>query len=376
MDKIKRNIYLLISISFFQGFVFYGSISTIYRLDSGLTLSNIFLIESISWIITFLLEVPFGMFSDRFGYKKTLILSNLIFFFSKIVFFISSSFPLFLFERILLAFAVAGLSGCDSALLYESSPKGKKEKHYGLVRTFGTIGLVIASILSPILISRAIKLTAFYTVFPYGIAFVLSFFLKDIIKPHKREEKTILKSLTEILKNPSTIIFIILGAIITEMSISIGGFLNQPQYIKCGIEIKYFGLIFACMQIIPAASSGTYKLLNRIKREKLIGIIVLIMIAAGFTLSITGSAIFSIISVALISLSSAIFQPLFYSKQNQNLKDNNRATVLSIYSMIIGLTSGSINIVIGKVAELSLSGSFILISALLAVFSTIYFIKK
>lgn len=90
-------------IVFLQGFVFYAPIATVFRENRGISLSQIFLIESISMILIVVLEIPWGIFADKFGYKKTLIISNFIFFISKIIFFKANSFLMFLLERVLLA---------------------------------------------------------------------------------------------------------------------------------------------------------------------------------------------------------------------------------------------------------------------------------
>ena len=82
----KRNVYLMYAIVFLQGLVFYGSVATVYRQGRGISLYDIFLIESVSWILMILLEVPWGCFADRFGYKNTIVISNIMYFISKIIF--------------------------------------------------------------------------------------------------------------------------------------------------------------------------------------------------------------------------------------------------------------------------------------------------
>ncbi|WP_258880991.1 MFS transporter [Clostridium tagluense] len=76
-------------------------------------------LESISWILMIIFEVPWGWFADKFGYKKTLVISNFIFFISKIVFYKANSFGMFFLERVLLSVSLAGISGCDIALLHQ-----------------------------------------------------------------------------------------------------------------------------------------------------------------------------------------------------------------------------------------------------------------
>lgn len=107
MNK-RVNIHLLNIIIFLQGFVFYAPIATIYRENRGISILQIFLIESIYMIGIIFLEIPWGVFADKFGYKKTLVLANFIFLMSKVIFFKANSFYMFLFERLLLAVAISG----------------------------------------------------------------------------------------------------------------------------------------------------------------------------------------------------------------------------------------------------------------------------
>lgn len=71
--NIKKNIYLMYAIALLQGMVFYGSIATLYRQASGITIFQITLIESISYILCILFEIPWGIVADKIGYKKTMI---------------------------------------------------------------------------------------------------------------------------------------------------------------------------------------------------------------------------------------------------------------------------------------------------------------
>ena len=81
--------------------------------DRGVTVFEITLIESVSMLLCILLEIPWGMVADRIGYKKTMVLSNLIFFASKLIFWQATSFAGFLAERILLSFAAVSYTHLD-----------------------------------------------------------------------------------------------------------------------------------------------------------------------------------------------------------------------------------------------------------------------
>jgi len=70
---MKRNLYFMYAISFFQGMVFYSSIATLYRQAAGLSIFQITMIESISLVLSFAFEIPWGVLADRIGYRLTMI---------------------------------------------------------------------------------------------------------------------------------------------------------------------------------------------------------------------------------------------------------------------------------------------------------------
>ena len=168
---MKNNKYILYTISFLQGLVFYGAFSVIFRESRGLDLSNIFLLESIFVILMLIFEVPWGMIGDKIGYKNTLVISFGLFLLSKIVFYYSYSFFGFLMESVIAAMAISGISGCDSALLYSSIDKSESDKAFGIYGAMGTAGFLVSSLISGILVRHSIDLLAFATIISYAVAF-------------------------------------------------------------------------------------------------------------------------------------------------------------------------------------------------------------
>jgi len=126
--KNKKNVFLMYLVSFLQGMVFYASITTLYRTSRGLSLSEYALIDSITFVMTFLMEVPWGVVADRIGYRKTLILANGFYALSKLIFYKAYGFGGFLLERVFFSLAVSGLSGVDSSILYLSSGENESQK--------------------------------------------------------------------------------------------------------------------------------------------------------------------------------------------------------------------------------------------------------
>lgn len=346
-------------IVFLQGFVFYGSIATLYRLERGISLSEIFIIESVLWILIILLEIPWGWLADRIGYKKILILSNLLFFISKIIFYKADSFNLFLLEKVISAMSLSGLSGCDTAFLYLSVDKDENRgKVFSSYEFFSNSGFLLASLISPFIIGISMGSAAFYTIFPYGLAFIATCFLVDLNK--ENFEKTNIKSSFKIvLKNKRFLIYIASFGLITEVVHSVTVFLNQGQYIKSGIDIRYFGLILALVQVVKLASGKSYKFRNLFGENKSISVLAVIITIGCGSLVFTNTPILSVFIIGMISVAMAVMQPIITEIKNKSISIGDRATILSIYSMLSSIIATIINPIIGYSSEVSIEAGFI-----------------
>lgn len=345
-------------IIFLQGFVFYGPVATLYRQSRGLSMYNMFLIESISWILMILFEVPWGLFSDRYGYKKTMVISCFLLFISKIVFYRAFSISIFLLERILMSLAFAGMSGCDIALLYSSVNEEETEKVFGMYNSISNAGLLIASLISTIIIKKSLSATAFYTIIPYGLAFIFAFFLKEIPIETKGKPQ-FKKSFRDAFKNWYLVLFIVSLALAREVTQSVCVFLNQGQYVRSGINIKYFGILLALTQVIRLGSAKSYNLSEKFGVYKSINILYIFLSCSVLMLIFTGNKVLSVLGISLISGAMALIEPMSLKVQNKEITTGDRATILSMYAMVSDLISAFVNPVIGKVADISLVAALI-----------------
>lgn len=372
--NMKRNVYLMYAIIFLQGFVFYGPVATLYRQARGLSMTDIFVIESISWILMILFEIPWGWFADRFGYKKTIVISNIIFFISKVIFYRAFSFNMFLLERTFLALALAGLSGCDIALLYASTEGKHSQKVFGRYSAFSTSGLLIASLLSTFVIGSSLDKAGLLTIYPYALAAILGLFIKDL-KICREEKPKITKSLRRALRNVPIIMLVLSFALAREVVQSITVFLNQGQYLRSGINIKYFGILVAVVQLARLSSAKAYVFSDRFGKEKSIKSLYICITLCCLLMIIFSNALVSIFSIMLIAASMSLVEPMVMDIQNKVITSGDRATMLSIYAMIGDVSAAVVNPVIGWAADISLGAAFIVcltISVIALILFTIY----
>ncbi|KYO67053.1 hypothetical protein ATZ99_08710 [Thermovenabulum gondwanense] len=353
----RRNYFLMCAVVFLQGFVFYGPIATLYRQAKGLSMYDIFFIESVSLILMIALEIPWGWFADRFGYKLTLAISNFLFFLSKIVFYRADSFSLFLLERIILALSIAGISGCDIALLYASIEKKESERYFGIYEAVSTLGFFLASLASTAVVGVSMEFAAKLTIFPYGFAWILTLFLQET--GGRIEKKPfLLTSLKNAFNNGRMLLFIIAVALVTQVSHSTTIFLNQVQYMKSGINLRYYGIIMAGVQLLPVFSAKTYTITGKLGQSLSMKLFFGVISTACFILSRTKNPAFSVLFIALIGTCYALSRPIFLDIQNKSIITDSRATLLSIYSMIINIICAVVNLIIGKAADISIETAF------------------
>lgn len=359
--NIKKNIYLMYAIVFLQGMVFYGSIATLYRQASGITIFQITLIESISYILCILFEIPWGIIADKIGYKKTMCFCCVLYFASKLVFWRADIFAEFLWERVMLSIVIAGLSGVDSSILYLSCNKGESQKVFGIYNLLGTMGMLIASFVFAVFVSTDYRAAAFLTVISYGVAAILSFFITEV----KGEEKAKIclqefkYVLCQTVSNKSLMIFLIAVAFMTQIHQTITVFLNQIQYEKCGLSASNMGFVFIVITLVGMLGVFSDEF-TRKKGSKFVGASIFITaFLTCFILAITNSALLSVCSVLLLNLANSLFQPLQMEEQNKQVMSNNRATELSIYAIIIDSICAGTSVMFGMLAKVALEQAFL-----------------
>lgn len=356
----KRNIYLMYAIALLQGMVFYGPIATLYRQANGVSIFQITLIESISYILCILFEVPWGMAADRIGYKKTMVFCCGLYFVSKLVFWQAEGFGGFLLERILLAVVIAGFTGVDSSILYLSCGEGESHRVFGIYNSLSTVGMLGASFVYSVAVGDHYRTAALLTVLSYGLAAVLSCFLSEVKGADTgrfcfREFREIL---VRILGNKPLLLFLTAVAFLTQTGQTIVVFLNQLQYQQCGMSSSAIGIVFLLATLVETLGVFSERITRKVG-VKHAGIVFYgEAVLACLALCFTGSAFVSVCGILLLNLSGSLFRPLQTEAQNRQVVSTNRATELSIYAILIDLLCAGISVAFGAFARIRLEAAF------------------
>lgn len=359
--RLSVNIPLMYAITFFQGMVFYAPVASLYRQARGLSLGQIALIESISFLLSLALELPWGILADRIGYRKTMIASCGVFFLSKIVFWQAWRFWAFMLERVLLSAAVAGLSGLTDSILYLSCGPERSRKVFGRCSAFGTAGLLAGAVLFSLCIGTDYSLAGLATVVSYGAAALLSLGLREVRPPqetHRNQRKDFGRLLCATLKNRRFLLLLAATALYGETVQTVTVWLNQNQYLRCGIPEQAMGLIYLAVSGISLVSAFSESAAKKLGSLTLGAGTVLISGLLCLLLVWTRSGLLSVAAILAMSAGSALVGPLYSQVYNAQVHTADRATQLSIFAVLSDVISAGASLTYGRAADCSLSGAF------------------
>lgn len=357
---MKRNIYLLYAMTFLQGMVFYGAISTLYRQAQGVTIFQITLIESISYALCIALEVPWGVVADRIGYKRTMVVCCWLYFLSKIIFWRASDFGSFLAERVLLSVVIAGLSGVDTSILYLCAGPENSQHVFGVYESLGMAGLLTASAVYTLFVGENYRLAALLTVFSYGAAALLSLGLTEVhpAPAQAKERESFAATLRSTLTTPGLLVFLLAVGLLTEVHQTVTVFLNQLQYERCGMDSTAIGAVYIAATLLGLCGVWSAAFTRRTGARRAAVLFCLVPALACAVLVATDRAVLSVGGIWLLQLSNSLFQPFQTQLQNRQVRTRNRATALSIHAMIIDGVAIVGNLAFGALAQWDLRLAF------------------
>ena len=102
----------------------------LYYNQKGVSTGDFFLIQGISWLFVFVLELPSGYIGDVFSRKYTLISGFLFWILGYFIWIFGFGFWCLLIGELIFAVAISLVSGTVEAYLYDLLKRNKKEKTF------------------------------------------------------------------------------------------------------------------------------------------------------------------------------------------------------------------------------------------------------
>ncbi len=379
-EKLKSNIWKFYFFDIFGAMLFVVPIIVLFWQENGLNLTQIMILQSLFSIAMVILEVPTGYLADIYGRKNIMLLSGISFLLAISVYSIGFSFTSFLVAELFFALALSFYSGTSSAFIYDTLAELKQEKEYskiwGRAKYYGLLAMAFSQIIGGF-VGKINFRWAFYLSIPFYfllIPIALSF---QEPKRHKPLiEKNHLHNLSKIFKfsffeNIKLRWLIVFSAVITSLN-SVGLWLYQPYFKLSGVDIAYFGIIFASFQIVAAVSSKYAHKIEKKLGAKISLIILVPIIFLGYLLMSKIVFWFSFIFIFMFQFVRGFSEPVFSDYVNKLAPSNIRATVLSVQSLVEKLLYAVLIPFIGWIADVySLLQALTLAGVLTLVFGVI-----
>ena len=382
--SISSNIWKLYVIKSLKWFMLIMPIIVLFFQENGLTLKEVMILQGIYSFIIAVLEIPSGYIGDVFGRKNTLILGSIGLFIGYLIISLSFNFWYFFIGEIILGIGSSFISGTDSAILYDSLVESKREKEYskveGISYGIGNYSEAIAGVLGGIIAETSLRLTFEIQVIIAGLIIPITILL---IEPKIYKEKKInhnIKSIFGVIKfsiinNKLLKWLIIFSSSIGFATLTLAWFI-QPYFKTIGIPLKYFGMLWAFLNLTTGFSSfNAYKTEKYISRDRF-----LLLISFGISLSILfisiSSALTGLVLIFIVYILRGLGTPILRTYINNNTPSNIRATVLSIRSFCIRISFAIVAPLIGWIADnYSLAKGFFVVGIIVGVISLLSSIK-
>ena len=375
MKNFRDKLLCLKGYYFFSALVFYAPVALFIRTSRGVSISEFFILQAILSFCIFIFEIPFGMITDKIGYKNSIIISHFSMLLARIILLFSFCFEFFVLESILEAVSMAFESGTISGYEYEIIGEENFAEKTSVLGNYSTIGFIISTI-SFYFINNYFEqnFLIIFTIISTFISFLFAlFFEKEKIIEKSDNNKFRFKSIL----NTKLIVFMIFNGIISITFILINFFyVVILQNIK--LSENYMTFIILLYSAVGLLSPKIIKVFGETKLKRNL-FIFLSASSILFISLISIKSIFVIIPMCCLPMLIGVIETYFLKVENQyvdKLNEKNRATILSTFSMGANFVDVVFLLLSSKLSETSLDYSFIFISILLLIFSLFFVTTK
>jgi len=254
--SVKRNLTALYLVKIAKWMNLVMPVIVLFYKSNGLTMKDIFLLQSIYSLTLMTLEIPTGYFADRVGRKSSILFGSMLGFTGYLVYSFSFGFWQFVIAEVILGVSQSLVSGADSAMLYDTLASAKQNDRYtrleGRVTSIGNFGEAFAGIIGGILAVSSLRTPFFVQTCVAMIAIPAALMLRE--PPVKtRKTKPGLKEIGSIIYSAlhgdvklkwNTFFSAITGAATLSMA-----WFAQPYFGQIKLPLTMYGVLWALLNL-------------------------------------------------------------------------------------------------------------------------------
>lgn len=374
MKNFKDKLFCLKGYYFFSSLVFYAPVALLIRTSRGVSISEFFILQAILSFGIFIFEIPFGIITDKIGYKNSIIISHFSMLLARIILLFSFSFEFFVLESILEAVGFAFASGTIIGYEYEIIGEENFAVKSSVLGNYSTVGFIVSTI-SFYFMNKYFgqNFLIIFTIISTFISFLFTLLLEKEKSFEKDDTKLNFKSIL----NKYLIIFMLFNGMISITFILIN-FFYVVILQNINLSENYMTFVILLYSVIGLLSPKIIKIFGEVKLKR--NLFVFLTMSSVLLMSlILIKNIFVILPMTFLPMLIGIVETYFSKVENRyvdSLNDKNRATILSTFSMGANVVDFGFLFVSSKLAENSLNYSFIFVSILLLIFGLFFAVTK
>jgi len=314
----------------------------LFQADRGLSFFDRLALGGIYSAVIVLVEVPTGVFADRFGRRRAMLLGALAMVGSCLLALEADSFATFAIAEAIGALSIALCSGADSAYLYDLLAAHDRAHEYpereSAASAWHLIGSAVAFAGGGWLASYDLALPYLVTAAVAAVAAVVACTMREDL-PRTDERATFgrstLGAFAEVARNGrlawivgySAVVFVLLRATV---------YVYQPYLQERGLDPLETGVLFAGVYMIAAVVAyPTHALRARFSDDVLLWSLLGVLAVSFVGLAGAGAGPWMLALLVVQAAANGIYSPLIKPLLNREIIDSSkRAAVLSVESMV------------------------------------------
>ena len=354
---LHHNLRLMKWFNFFIDFKPYSPIAIVYFAQVTGSFASGLLVFSIFSIAISVFEIPTGIYSDKIGRRKTLILGAIASVVSLTFYAIGGTFWMLVLGAIFAGFQESFFSGNNDALIYDSLAETKEQdtfhEHLGKINSMFQLGLGTSALLASLLVGISLSFVFWVSVIPQVIALLIGLRLTEPKVHFARESGNMYVHFREALKKFKENYKLRDLSLSSILKFGMGEVSHQftPAFIVTVWPVWALGIYRSlCNLFAYIGSRCSGNILNKFSAFKvlLIGQVLSIAIDIG---AVWYPGVWSPILISLTSISFGISLIALQALMHKEFSDKQRATMGSINSLFGNIFFAVFAYLFGLVAD-------------------------
>lgn len=354
------NIRRLYAFAFLEKTLFPMAVITLYWKDHiGLNLTEILLLQSIFSAAAVFLEYPSGYIADRLGYRNALTFASALGMAGWGIYTAATSFAGVLVAEVILGISFSFVSGSDSALLYETLRAEGDELHYsryeGRMNGFSQTGEAVGALFAGVLYAWMPILPFFLQIAVWATAFPVAWTMKEPPRAKALSGRRHLQEALRIARYAFVENRRLRATVLLNTVFGLASFypvwLIQPYMQHYGVPLTWFGPVWAGANLTVAlAAVWSHRAQAYLGDRSMIAVFGALVLAGYFGLGLIGG-MFSFLFYYLLTLMRGLRAPMFLNRVQLESPSANRASILSLQTLVFRVAFIVSGPFIGKLAD-------------------------